>query len=325
MDNKINLSVVVATYNGEKYVKEQIESIISQTYKPAEIIIVDDNSTDNTVCIVESLLKASNINYMIIVHSENQGIGCTFEDGIKNSNSPYIMLCDQDDVWGLDKIKISIETICKNEDSVLVVTNASITDENLVASGKNMFDYISFPGVFVDGVCKFNSEEAKLLFFKRNYVTGMCLIVKREVAQAAIPFSKNMTYDAWLAWVATDYGEIVFLEDELVKYRQHKDNAIGIQKKRESLIKYLENRKTEKIKIRNKYLDFGESIEFQMQNLYKNLLKFLNWRCTLSNTPRLKGLYQIINNYRLYADYTTKPYKEIGKDLLEVLLVKRYK
>lgn len=323
MENRIKLSVVIATYNGEKYIKEQVESIISQTYQPAEIIIVDDNSTDNTVCIVESLLKESNIHYMIVSHSKNQGVSCTFEDGIKKSNSPYIMLCDQDDVWEPDKIKISVETICKNENSVLVVTNASITDENLVASSKNMFDFISFPGVFVDGVCKFNSEEAKLLFFKRNYVTGMCSIVKKEVAQAAIPFSKNMTHDAWLAWVATCYGEIIFLKDELVKYRQHNNNVIGIQKKRESLFEYLENRKREKIKIRNKYLDFGKFIEFQMQSLYENLLKFLNWRCTLSDTSRLKGLHQIINNYHLYIDYTIKPYKEIGKDLLELMLLKR--
>lgn len=315
------ISVVLATYNGERYIREQLNSIINQTLKPKEIILVDDNSSDDTVKIADDVLSKSGIDYYIAVHEMNQGVGTTFQDGVKLSNCIYIMLCDQDDVWDSKKIEISISEMQRNQDAVMVVANAMITDAYLKESGKNMFEAISFPGVFNDGISVFDKIEAQRLLLKRNYVTGMCLITKREILFSAIPFSKNMTHDAWIAWCATSYGSIIFLEQALVKYRQHDGNVIGINKKSESLKVYLSKRKEEKKKLYRKYSDFKLLVNKKLVHEYEDYMKYLKWRYFLSSETRAEALGQIIKNRKLYKKYAVNDIKEIIKDILEVLFV----
>ena len=105
----MTVSVVMATYNGSKYIKEQIGSLLNQTRRPDEIIFCDDCSTDNTVDIIDGIMQNSCLPYEIIKHEQNQGVVISFQEGIKKTKGDVIFFCDQDDVWKKEKIEHFID------------------------------------------------------------------------------------------------------------------------------------------------------------------------------------------------------------------------
>ena len=127
------VSVAMAVYNGEKYLKEQLESIINQTYPNIEIIITDDCSGDNSTDIIKEF-KNEFSNITLFVNQQNQGVTKTFENSIKNCNGEFIALSDQDDIWQLDKIELLVNAI-GSEDAIY--SNSLLVDKNGVSLQKD--------------------------------------------------------------------------------------------------------------------------------------------------------------------------------------------
>ena len=127
IENK-KIDILMATYNGEKYLSEQIESIISQTYTEWNLLVRDDGSSDNTCVILTEYEKKDSRIKVIKDNKGNLGIVKNFEELLYNSNSEFIMFTDQDDVWKKDKIEIMMRYI---DDSDLIISDAIITNENL--------------------------------------------------------------------------------------------------------------------------------------------------------------------------------------------------
>ena len=127
------VSIAMCTYNGEKYIEEQIESILNQSYKNLEIIICDDNSTDNTTKLIESYIKVDS-RIKIFRNKQNLGFIKNFEKAISLCNGEYIALSDQDDIWKLNKIELYLKKI---KDNILIYSDLDMIDENGNLIGKN--------------------------------------------------------------------------------------------------------------------------------------------------------------------------------------------
>ena len=201
------ISVCIATYNGEKYLKQQIDSVISQLNTDDEIVISDDGSTDQTIYILESY-KDERIK--IYTNTNKHGVIHNIENALKNSTGKYIFLCDQDDVWVDNKVKISLEAL-KNYD--LVVSDCFITDENL--------------NIIQDSFYKqHNSKSNKWLALLRNPYLGCCLSFKRTVLDLSLPFPKNIPmHDSWIGNVGAFKFKSIFIAEKLIYYRRHGNNA----------------------------------------------------------------------------------------------------
>ena len=200
------ISVAIATYNGETFLRQQLDTVIAQTYKNIEIIISDDGSTDRTVEIIKSYVKQHT--FIKIFENKNPiGINKNFENAIKNCAGQYIALCDQDDIWLPAKLEMLISKIGK---SALIYHNSLFVDINGESLNKSIADKMN---------CYSGSDPK--VFLLLNCVSGHVCMFNKNLLQYAIPFPTVKFYDWWLAFVATQYGGITYLDEILVHYRQH--------------------------------------------------------------------------------------------------------
>jgi glycosyltransferase involved in cell wall biosynthesis len=220
-----SISVALCTYNGGAFLREQLESIGSQTFAPAELVICDDQSSDNTQAIVSAFATEASFPVRYFVNDERLGVIRNFETAIRRCSEPYIALSDQDDVWLPDKLSLEMSLLRKTEQEVdpgmpvLVHSDLSIVDERLAPLHASLRRYqkLSHSG---------NKPLSTLLV--QNYVTGCTILMNRALVDVALPLSrKALMHDWWLALCAGLYGEIRTLPASTVLYRQHGGNEVG--------------------------------------------------------------------------------------------------
>ncbi len=220
------VSIVMATYNGAKFLKEQMESLLHQTYSNIEIIIVDDGSTDNTREMLTQY-AAQHKNIQLYFNDQHLGYVKNFEKGCGLANGNYISFSDQDDVWALNKTELLMEAL---DDSAIIYCDDELVDKSLHSLSKKHSD--------LKRLASFNNC---LCFATDNCVGGHAMIIKKEILKFAYPFPEEMPYDLWCAFIATFHGGIKYLDKPLVKWRQHTNNITGLEKKKKE--KTVETRK----------------------------------------------------------------------------------
>jgi len=209
------ISIAMATYNGEKFIIEQLDSIINQSYKNIEIVICDDNSDDKTVEILKFYCNKYPIT--IIQNKINLGIVKSFEISLKNCRGEYIALSDQDDIFLPNKIELLYKHI---NDSLLIHSDSMIIDKDKNILFDSHFD--SF---------KNRNKSFFIDYLIGNNVTGNSVLINKDLLKYAIPFPKHIRiHDHYLAMSASYQGKIKFIPDKLQLYRQHNSNSIGIKK-----------------------------------------------------------------------------------------------
>ncbi len=203
------ISVCMATYNGEKYIKEQLVSILKQIGPHDEIIISDDLSKDKTIEIVKSL----NDKRIKIFFNTNKGYTNNFQNSIKNALGDLIFLADQDDVWVDDKIQI-MSDLLKNYD--FVVSNAQMVNKDLESLGTTYFQLRG------GGKSGFLNNLIKLKYI------GCCMAFRKIILKKAFPFPKNTTlcsHDLWIALISEFYFSTFVIQEPLLLYRRHGENV----------------------------------------------------------------------------------------------------
>lgn len=201
------ISVCIATFNGEKYIHEQLRSIISQLSEIDEIIISDDSSTDGTLEIISSFNDKR-----ISVYS-NQRFGSpifNFENALLHASGKYIFLSDQDDIWHKDKV-FEMLAVLKTYD--MVVCDCCIIDDGgKVLLGSYFEEAKSAPGAIKNLI--------------RNSYFGCCLAFNRKVLSKALPFPKDIPmHDIWLGFISDVFFKSHFLRKQLTYYRKHSANV----------------------------------------------------------------------------------------------------
>ena len=204
----MNNSVVMATYNGEKYIKEQIYSILKNLNDDDELIISDDGSTDNTL----KIIKNYNDKRIKIFDGPRKGVKQNFANAIKHASGEYIFLSDQDDIWEENKIK-EVRKIFEKDNCIVVTHNALIVDKELNSSNKTFFEFRK-------------SGNGKLKNIYKNTYIGCCMAFKSQLKDKILPIPNNIEmHDQWIGMLGEKYGKSIFLDKCLIKYRRHDGNV----------------------------------------------------------------------------------------------------
>lgn len=217
MNDRHLISIAMATYNGDKYLIDQLDSIIAQTYKNIEIIIVDDCSRDATV----DILQKYSLKYKFIKYYQNKnnlGITKTFERAINLCRGKYIALSDQDDIWFLEKLEVLSREI---GDNLLIHSDAVLINNKKNIICKSHFKSIKDPNKkeFID-------------YLWSNNMHGCTAMINRKLVDLCFPIPDNFyVHDHYLAICAVFYGSIKLYLQPLIYYRQHSNNVTGAYKK----------------------------------------------------------------------------------------------
>lgn len=211
------ISVCMATFNGGKFIREQLESILSQLPPDAEIIIADDGSTDDTLLVVDSLNESR---IRVLPAERHLGVIYNFERALRASKGEIVFLADQDDVWLPGKVEMCLAAL---NEADLVMHDAfllGLSDAFESAWGRN--GKLSDIRTYRSGV---------VANWWKNSFTGCCMAFRRKVLDKALPFPKNLPmHDQWLGVVAEKYFKVSYVDEPLVDYRQHSSNATHIEK-----------------------------------------------------------------------------------------------
>ncbi len=238
-NNKPTVAVVVATYNGATYLPAQLESIVQQTHKPSQIIIIDDASVDDTIAIAHAF-AVHHPEVMVVQNEIRLGYIKNFEKGMLLANASYVALSDQDDIWVPHKIEVLIHAIGDQmlaySDSELIDANGQLLNQKM-SSIKNQLAYHT-PVMYTIGA----------------WAPGHAMLFKKELVDKAVPFPTLVTHDFWLGFVATCYSNVVYVNEPLVHYRQHAQNAIGADTKKNKTASFTMAQKKQKARARMQLL-----------------------------------------------------------------------
>ena len=219
------IDVLMATYNGQKFLKEQIDSILNQTYSDFRLIISDDCSKDETRQILEEYEKKDK-RIEVYLQKKNLGYVKNFEFLLTKVENNIYMLSDQDDVWNSTKIEHTYNKL-KETDSDLVFTDLEVVDENLKTLYLSFNDYMKLSRK----IKKYKNDYR--LQYLYNCVTGCTLMSKKKFLNLILPLptdSKYAIHDTWIACTIANNGKIEYLDEKTIKYRQHGNNQVGTEK-----------------------------------------------------------------------------------------------
>lgn len=212
------VSIAICIYNGERYLKEQLDSIFNQDYKHIEVIAVDDCSRDRSREILAEY-AGQHPNLKVYHNTSNLGYVKNFEKAIALSSGAYIALSDHDDIWHPQKISKQIAAIPGH---LLVYHDSQYIDDN----GKNLNLKMSDILNLIEGT-------NPIPFVLKNCVSGHTILFDRKLIKHAFPLNPSFFHDWWLAFIAANEGSIKLVPEVLVQYRQHVNNTIDMLNIRE--------------------------------------------------------------------------------------------
>ena len=202
------ISICIATYNGARYIAEQLASILKQLSAEDEVVVSDDGSTDGTLDIVRSF---NDRRIRIVDGPQRHSPTLNFEWALRNAKGEYIFLADQDDVWLEGKVRRCVEELQMCD---CVVSDARVTDSLLNTTSESLFQLMHVR----------RGRLSNLLW--RNGYTGCCMAFKRKVLSKALPFPTNIPmHDIWIGNVAAFCGRLHFINDRLLLFRRHDATA----------------------------------------------------------------------------------------------------
>jgi glycosyltransferase involved in cell wall biosynthesis len=209
------VSVVLTSYNSELYIRDQIDSILNQSYVKFELLIVDDFSQDNTRNIIcEYAEKDPRVNFLF--NEKNCGCTASFSKGIENSKGEFILLSDHDDVWQENKIECLLTEI---NDAVLVYSDCNIIDSSGIVTSNSYKEQNKLIGMDSSNkniipICAFNS-----------FILGCSIMFQRQLVDYILPITDDSyNHDKWIVFIASCVGKIKFIDEKLFSYRVHGNN-----------------------------------------------------------------------------------------------------
>ncbi len=209
------ISIAMATYNGSRYLRDQLDSILSQTIQDFEIVICDDCSTDSTMSLLDKY-SAKDSRIHVYQNEHNLGFKENFSKAISLCNGDYIALSDQDDIWMEDHLEMLFNAL-NEHNAVLACGDATIIDSN----GNEM----GLTSSFIDGmdaVPMNNIEKARHILLCENSFQGSSMLMRRSLAERAIPIPSAIGFhDTWIAALACFFGGLTYIQAPVLRYRRH--------------------------------------------------------------------------------------------------------
>ncbi len=223
------LSIALCTYNGSKFLREQLQSLASQTLQPFEVVITDDCSNDDTLSIIQEFDKLLNIK--VFVNDYSLKVTKNFEKAVSLCSGDLIFMCDQDDIWHPDKLAKISQYFQDNPTQLAVFSDAELVDEQGVNLNKNFFSAVRFQETQIQ---EFKEGKVVKLLLAGNRSAGCMMAFRKELVDKIIPFPTHiplMIHDNWLTIVVAMLDSLGLIEEKLISYRQHNLQQIGTREK----------------------------------------------------------------------------------------------
>lgn len=241
------ISVAVTTFNGEKYIRKQIESILNQSMKVDEVIVCDDGSTDKTVEILKE--------YPVTVYQNEKNLGyrLNFKKAMSLCTQEYTFLCDQDDIWEPDKVKTMIEIMQKNPNIHVLASSFEYIDSKdnliLMKQKKNFSNNNLYPkSVKSEALVPVVFDE----YLPMNYFQGCSLVLDKWIKDLVLKnFDDRLPHDWLIRMIASSYQGMFFFNKALFKYRLHENNSIGVEHLTQSTSEHIQKANSANIRMQN--------------------------------------------------------------------------
>lgn len=223
------ISVALCTFNGERFVAEQLASIFRQTQPPREIVLADDGSTDSTIAIVRSVAMREDprglVELRVLPPGSRLGVTANFERAVRACSYELIALSDQDDSWHPDRLERVRREFAFRENLTLLHSDARLVDERGRSLGMSLLEALEVSAKELEQIA---NGDAYSTFLRRNVATGATMTFRRSLLEVALPFPSSWLHDEWLAIMAAAIGRVDLLPDALIDYRQHGSNQVGV-------------------------------------------------------------------------------------------------
>ena len=298
MEKTEKIDILLATYNGEEYIKEQIDSILNQTYSNFRLLISDDNSTDKTLEIIRDYEKKDD-RIKVFENKENSGVIKNFEFLLKQVESDLYMLSDQDDVWYENKIEETYRKL-KEDDADLVFTDLEVVDENLNTIYSSMNNYKGLTNKINKTIGSYK------LVYLYNVITGCTILSKKKFIKEILPLpndTKNLLHDMWIGLVIALKGKISYLNKPTIKYRQHGTNEIGTKKVSNEMNSIKEIRDhfiNVKVELFSEYLKYSDIFPEEIRKENEEALDYYKMLEKKHNNFRQWGIFNRLYKYESF-------------------------
>ncbi|SMO58621.1 glycosyltransferase [Solitalea koreensis] len=281
------VSIALCSYNGAKFIIDQINSIQLQTYPNLEIIIVDDCSTDNTWNLVTNL-AAEDSRIKAYKNEVNIGFNKNFEKAISLCSGDYIAISDQDDIW----MPIKIDTLVKNiGDKGVIFSNSQYIDEQ----GQLLNKYL----LYDFNLSHYQCFKSILL---HNILTGHTTMFRKKFSEQLLPIPQNGYYDWWLAFIGIYNNELIYLNEVLTYYRIHANSVIQKEAETEKRI----GRQALRLKIVKTQIKAFLEYKRLTQNDREFLMSFYESHNTIEHKSFIFNIFMFKNFFSLYPDRRRK-------------------
>ncbi|MGH9899480.1 MAG: glycosyltransferase family 2 protein [Pyrinomonadaceae bacterium] len=285
----MKISIAMCTFNGARFLNEQCASFRRQTRLPDELVICDDQSTDETQAILEAFAVEAPFPVRLRVNQYRLGTSRNFSRAIGLCNGDLIFLSDQDDVWREDKLLRFEKAFDDSPATGLIFCDALLIDEETEPTGKHLWESV-----------KFNSEVRKKFaaghqfqtLLKRNYITGTTMAFRQGFSDLVcpVPVTMRIVHDSWIGLLMSLVSRIEFIDDTLVMYRIHAGQQVGLMRGRSSVMPSS-----------NQYDEDDEELSFPLL-----LHKILSANETLLGSPELESFSEKIDHHCIRARMVKK-------------------
>jgi glycosyltransferase involved in cell wall biosynthesis len=278
----ISTSIAMCTYNGERFLQQQLDSLAAQEILPNELIVCDDASTDGTFKILENFAKNAKFKVKIFRNSINLGYVKNFEKAISLCTCDIIFLCDQDDIWGCKKIEEVVHVFADDPSVGLVLHGYKKIDSTGkdYAEAEDKYGVSKLTSVDLPDEIKNNSIEVFLLPVSRAWC-GCMMAYRKKFNDLIIPIFPGKGHDDWILKIVAPVSEVRFISNKLIEYRMHNGNTNNFEKKTISLRFSRMLKRIEKV-IKG----------YSKRNFYAALISRINCSNFLLRHPNLIVLYK---------------------------------
>ena len=221
------ISVALCTYNGQRFLLEQLASIAQQTRLPDELVVCDDRSDDRTMVIVREFAASVSFPVRIFENERNLGYAANFEVAIRRCDGDLIALTDQDDIWYPTRLERSEQEFNAHPRAGLVFSDADIIDEQGRLTGKTIWQRFGFGGKRKREVLSGNFT----VLAKHRFVTGATVMFRAGLRDRCLPLGAGWIHDEWIVLMAAVFSDLRAIDQPLVRYRFHDSQQVGFRNK----------------------------------------------------------------------------------------------
>ena len=319
MSVRLSLSIAMATYNGERYIGEQLDSIAHQTRLPDELVISDDTSTDATVSVVQDFARRAPFPVRLQINRERLGSTRNFEAAIRACSGEIIFLCDQDDIWYPDKMARIEEQFVHNPEVGAVFTDADVVDQDLNPLRLRLWKKIRFSS---QEQARIAARDATTVLLKHPVATGATMAFRSTYRDLVLPMPDVWVHDAWISLLIGATSHLAALPTPLIAYRQHSANQIGVMRRKKSSGKSCAEIYGQKVfcyeLVRTRLLEFADhlpDVGQQIRRLDEKLV-FLRARAALPDARWRRLPYLLRELTALRYHHYGMGLESFGSDLL---------